>query len=164
MYNTSFWSLIQLGGLDNKEAEKTLAVSSHQYLSRFWLIVIGNSGSGQERDPLFPVLNKLQQRTRDLQKGQRHLPRCMLNDPYPCSHSANSEQYELVDPNSHNVVQMVEAQAEPLQQSKTQKEKDRKSRAKARIVVEHLDIIKDEFWDRRPWLLSGKPGKIPKEP
>lgn len=80
------------------------------------------------------------------------------------SHGANSEQYELVDPNSHNVVQMVEAQAEPIQQSKTQKEKDRKSRAKARIVVEHLDIIKDEFWDRRPWLLSGKPGKIPKEP
>lgn len=54
--------------------------------------------------------------------------------------------------------------AEPVQQSKTQAEKDRKKRAKARIVVEHLDIIKDDFWDRRPWLLSGKPGKIPKEP
>jgi tRNA(His) guanylyltransferase len=25
LYNTAFWSLIQLGGLDNKEAEKTLA-------------------------------------------------------------------------------------------------------------------------------------------
>jgi tRNA(His) guanylyltransferase len=54
--------------------------------------------------------------------------------------------------------------AEPVQQSKTQSENDRKRRAKARIVVEHLDIIKDEFWDRRPWLLSNKPGKIPKEP
>ena len=28
LYNTAFWKLIQLGGLDNKEAEKTLAVRS----------------------------------------------------------------------------------------------------------------------------------------
>jgi tRNA(His) guanylyltransferase len=48
-------------------------------------------------------------------------------------------------------------------QSKSQSEKDRKKRAKAAIVVEHLDIIQDEFWNRRPWLLSNKPGKIPKE-
>lgn len=27
LYNTSFWALIQHGGLDNKEAEKTLTVS-----------------------------------------------------------------------------------------------------------------------------------------
>jgi tRNA(His) guanylyltransferase len=48
--------------------------------------------------------------------------------------------------------------------SKTQEEKDRKRRAKARITVQHIDIIKDEFWERRPWLLSNKPGEIPKEP
>ena len=28
LYNTTFWSLIQLGGLDNKDAEKLLAVCS----------------------------------------------------------------------------------------------------------------------------------------
>lgn len=48
--------------------------------------------------------------------------------------------------------------------SKTQEEKDRKRRAKARVTIEHLDIIKDEFWEKRPWLLSNKPGKVPKEP
>jgi tRNA(His) guanylyltransferase len=48
--------------------------------------------------------------------------------------------------------------------SKTQQEKEKKKRAKARITVQHVDIIKDEFWERRPWLLSNKPGKIPKEP
>ena len=47
--------------------------------------------------------------------------------------------------------------------SKTQEEKDRKRRAKAIITVQHVDVIKDEFWERRPWLLSNKPGKIPKE-
>jgi tRNA(His) guanylyltransferase len=48
--------------------------------------------------------------------------------------------------------------------SKTQEENDKKRRAKARITVQHVDVIKDEFWERRPWLLSNKPGKIPKEP
>jgi tRNA(His) guanylyltransferase len=43
--------------------------------------------------------------------------------------------------------------------SKTQKEKVRKARARAKVVVRHLDIIKDEFWEKRPWILSGKPGK-----
>ncbi|KAM7224382.1 tRNA guanylyltransferase [Rhypophila decipiens] len=73
--------------------------------------------------------------------------------------------YELVDPGTHNVAQEVEQVAgEPTQQSKTQRDNDKKKRAKARVTVEHLDIIKDDFWDRRPWLLSNKPGRVPKEP
>jgi tRNA(His) guanylyltransferase len=40
-------------------------------------------------------------------------------------------------------------------------EKDKKSRRKVEIVIEHVDFIKDEFWNRRPWLLSGRPGKLP---
>ncbi|POR38972.1 tRNA(His) guanylyltransferase [Tolypocladium paradoxum] len=71
--------------------------------------------------------------------------------------------YELVDPDSHRVAEEMDDLAEPVQQSKSQAEKDKKRRSKARVVVEHLDIIKDEFWDRRPWILSGKPGKVPKE-
>ena len=39
--------------------------------------------------------------------------------------------------------------------SKTAAEKQRKLRTKAEIVVEHVDIIKDEFWLQRPWILSG---------
>lgn len=53
--------------------------------------------------------------------------------------------------------------AQPVESSKTQTEKDRKKREKARVLVEHLDIIKDDFWERRPWLLSNKPGRIRKE-
>lgn len=69
-----------------------------------------------------------------------------------------------MEPGSHNAAVEADNVAEPVQQSKTQSERDRKRRAKARIVVEHLDIIKDDFWDRRPWLMSNKPGEIPKEP
>jgi tRNA(His) guanylyltransferase len=55
-------------------------------------------------------------------------------------------------------------EVEQAETSKTQAEKDRKKKAKARITVQHVDIIRDDFWERRPWLLSNKPGKIPKEP
>lgn len=68
-----------------------------------------------------------------------------------------------MEPGSHNVAVEADNLAEPIAQSKTQVDKEKKKRAKARVVIEHLDIIKDEFWDKRPWILSNKPGKIPKE-
>ncbi|KAI1807034.1 tRNA guanylyltransferase [Daldinia bambusicola] len=71
--------------------------------------------------------------------------------------------YELVEPGTHDVANTADELAEAVQQSKTQNEKDRKRRTKAKVVVDHVDIIKDEFWQRRPWILSNKPGKIPKE-
>ncbi|KAF2268382.1 Thg1-domain-containing protein [Lojkania enalia] len=46
----------------------------------------------------------------------------------------------------------------PKELSRTAKEKDRKKRQRARIVVEHVDIIKDAFWERRPWILRGSAG------
>lgn len=53
----------------------------------------------------------------------------------------------------------AEAPEEAAVLSKTQSEKMRKARTKARVVVEHVDIHKDEFWAKRPWILSGIPGK-----
>lgn len=76
----------------------------------------------------------------------------------------SKSQYELVDPESHAVAFEMDDLAEPVQQSRSQAEKDKKKRSKAKVVVEHMDIIKDDFWDRRPWILSNKPGRVPKEP
>ena len=53
----------------------------------------------------------------------------------------------------------TEARVEAAVPSRTRTEKLRKARAKARVIVEHVDIIKDDFWEKRPWILSGKPGK-----
>ena len=38
--------------------------------------------------------------------------------------------------------------------SKTQLAKQRKRHAKAVITIEHVDIIKDAFWEERPWILG----------
>jgi len=48
-------------------------------------------------------------------------------------------------------------------QSKTQAEKERKKKMKASIAVEHVDIIRDEFWEARPWILAGSRGRQPVE-
>ncbi|KAL7943170.1 tRNAHis guanylyltransferase [Trichoderma barbatum] len=127
LYNTAFWKLMQLGGLDNKEAEKTLAgtlaADKNEILFSRFQINYNNE----------PEMFK---------KG-----------------SIVFREYELAEPSSHNVAVAADALAEPVVQSKSQAEKDKKRRAKAKVVVQHLDIIKDEFWDRRPWILSGKPGQ-----
>ncbi|KAI1766638.1 tRNA guanylyltransferase [Hypoxylon sp. FL1150] len=131
LYNTTFWSLVQLGGIDAKEAENllkgTLAADKNELLFSKFQINYNNE----------PEIFK---------KG-----------------SVIYRDYELVEPGSHDVAKAADELAEPVQQSKTQNENDKKRRAKARVLIDHGDIIKDDFWERRPWLLSNKPGKIPKQ-
>ncbi|KAL4740508.1 Thg1 C terminal domain-containing protein [Aspergillus similis] len=72
-------------------------------------------------------------------------------------------QYQLEE---RKPLQAPAEEERPLVQgniSKSQQEKLRKLRRKAQVVVEHVDIIKDDFWERRPWILSGKPGRLPAE-
>lgn len=44
--------------------------------------------------------------------------------------------------------------------SKTAQQQEKKSKAKAGIAIEHLDIIKNEFWQQRSWILSGRAGRL----
>ncbi|KAK4166662.1 tRNA guanylyltransferase [Cladorrhinum sp. PSN259] len=131
LYNTTFWALIQQGGIDALEAEQmlkgTLAADKNEILWSKFNINYNNE----------PSIYK---------KG-----------------SVIFRDYELVQSGSQPKAAEIDQLTEPIQQSKTQADKDKKTRAKAQVVVEHLDIIKDDFWDQRPWLLSNKPGK-PKAP
>ena len=79
--------------------------------------------------------------------------------------SLQSSQYELVDATTSSPALNEEALTAPeMALSKTQAEKERKARQKAKIVVQHVDFIKDDFWEQRPWILSNRPGKIKREP
>lgn len=76
-------------------------------------------------------------------------------------------QYQLEEPKKGKRLEGEEEEQIPSvpekEVSKTQQEKLRRLRRKAKVVVEHVDIIKDDFWERRPWILSNKPGKLPVE-
>ena len=47
--------------------------------------------------------------------------------------------------------------SETSELSRIQKEKEGKPRVRASIKIAHTDIIKDDFWNQRPWLLSDHP-------
>ena len=84
------------------------------------------------------------------------------NEPEICRKgSVVFREYELDEPQDPDQ-EMDDSSSADAQQnalSKTQAEKLRKERTKARVVVKHLDIIKDEFWKRRSWILGGKAGR-----
>lgn len=44
--------------------------------------------------------------------------------------------------------------------SRTQMERERKRKMKAEVVVEHVDLIQDGFWEARPYILAGKNREI----
>ncbi|KAK4626417.1 tRNA(His) guanylyltransferase [Fulvia fulva] len=48
---------------------------------------------------------------------------------------------------------------EATEGSRSQMEREKKRKQKARIVVEHVDIIQDTFWEKRPWILATKKGE-----
>ncbi|KAK3383029.1 Thg1 C terminal domain-containing protein [Lasiosphaeria ovina] len=134
LYNTTFWALIQLGGMSSTEAGEKL----------------NGTFSKDKNELLYSQFNINYNNEPEIYKKG----------------SVVFRDYELVEPGTHNTASEGESIAElaAQPQSKTQVDNDRKRRTKARVVIEHLDIIRDDFWDRRPWLLSNKPGKIPKEP
>ncbi|RKF80341.1 tRNA guanylyltransferase [Golovinomyces cichoracearum] len=129
LYNTTFWSLIQLGGLDAATAEKelsgTLSADKNEILFSRFKINYNNE----------PEIYK---------KG-----------------SVIYHNYELIDATTTcRVTDENSDQIGGLQISKAEEERNRKRKVKAGIILQHLDIIKDEFWVKRPWLISNKPGKI----
>ncbi|OBT49679.1 hypothetical protein VE04_09205 [Pseudogymnoascus sp. 24MN13] len=133
LYNTTFWTLIQQGGMDAKAAEAelagTLAADKNEILfSRF--------GMNYNNEP-------------DIYKKG----------------SIVFRDYELVEATTSSPALNEEALTAPeIALSKTQAEKERKARQKAKVVVQHVDFIKDDFWEQRPWILSNRPGKIKREP
>lgn len=77
------------------------------------------------------------------------------------SHFLTSGQYELQEPKSATASTEDDSSVPEPKQSRSQQDKLKKLRRKAQVVIDHVDIIKDDFWERRPWILSNKPGKLP---
>lgn len=60
----------------------------------------------------------------------------------------------------------VPTRAEILSKESTQKmsksaqDKERKSKERAGVQLENCDLINNDFWHRRPWILSGRAGRL----
>ncbi|KAI4114463.1 MAG: hypothetical protein LQ345_004756 [Seirophora villosa] len=121
LYNTTFWALVQKGGMLRAEAEETLkgsvAADKNEILfSRF----------GMNYNDELEQFRKGSVMYRDYEDETKAL----LNTAPSKSH-----------------------QGEP---SRTQKEKGKKRPRKAEITLQCTDLIRDEFWNARPWLFSDR--------
>ena len=132
LYNTTFWAMVLQGGMSQTMAEEelkgTLAKDKNEILfSRFGINYNGEGEMFRKGSCVF--------REYDGVDGDGTRRRSGDNGP--------GEDGD-------------EAVSEGQVRSKTQQEKLKKARQKAKIVVKHVDIIKDEFWDARLWILGGK--------
>ncbi|KAE8353749.1 Thg1 C terminal domain-containing protein [Aspergillus coremiiformis] len=137
LYNTTFWTMVQQGGMSNTDAEQELQ----------------GTVSSDKNEILFKRFDINYNNEEEIYKKGSVLYR----------------QYQLEDvksqsePGSGVLVEEEGNFAQETKTSRSQQDKLRKLRRKAQVVVDHVDVIKDEFWERRPWILSGKPGKLPTE-
>ena len=133
LYNTTFWALVQQGGMSPTAAEEQLkgTVSSDKNE-----ILWSQFGINYNNEPDM------------FKKGS------VVFRDYVLESAAIERDADKVEDGE-------EATGVAMSMSKTQAEKIRKLRQRAKVVTGHVDIIKDEFWIRRPWIRSGKPGKLP---
>ncbi|KAL2828129.1 Thg1 C terminal domain-containing protein [Aspergillus pseudoustus] len=136
LYNTTFWYMVQEGKISNTDAEQELK----------------GTVASDKNEILFKRFGINYNNEKEMYKKG----------------SVVFRQYQIEETKTGSDSKAQHGQGEeepgaPEKISKTQLEKIRRQRRKAQVVVEHVDIIKDEFWERRPWILSGKPGKLPTE-
>lgn len=141
LYNTTFWALVQQGGMTHTEAEEhlkgTVSGDKNEILwSRF--------GINYNNEPEM------------YKKGSVVFREYALKDVEQAGEENAATRSEKV---AETCDEDDEGSAPTEAISKTQAEKMRKARAKAKVVTKHVDIIRDEFWIQRPWIRSGKPGR-----
>ncbi|KAK8181271.1 Thg1 C terminal domain-containing protein [Phyllosticta citribraziliensis] len=156
LYNTTFWTLINRGGMSATAAEQRLS----------------GTVSADKNEILFKEFGINYNNEHDLYKKGTVLYRDYeLEESSPSSVTAEAssssglnptEDYSAT-PNAQIAPSMASADAAIAVVSKTQAEKEKKKRAKVGVKIEHVDVIKDDFWQRRPWILSGRAGKLKDE-
>lgn len=139
LYNTTFWAMVQKSGLDGTAAEEELKGTLSSDKNE---ILFSRYGINYNNEPEM------------FRKGSVVFREYELEEPGKV-HGNGTDAVEV----GSRVEASTEVPEEDVVPSKTQAEKLRKARVKTKVIIEHVDIIKDEFWEKRPWILSGKPGK-----
>ncbi|KLJ06147.1 tRNA(His) guanylyltransferase [Blastomyces silverae] len=138
LYNTTFWNMILRGGMSNTEAEKALQ----------------GTVSGDKNEILFSRFGINYNNEPEMYKKGSVIFR---------DYEIQPQTEKKVGGGSKETEYQVEEEGPPAEMTKSQMARLRKIQKKATIVVTHLDIIRDDFWDQRPWILSNKPGRLPGE-
>lgn len=130
LYNTTFWALVNKGGMEAAAAEKALS----------------GTDSKDKNEILFSKF----------QINYNNEPEIFKKGSVVFRYYEDYQNSVAMQQAGSVATSEGTGTAVPTAPSKTAMEKQRKRKQKAKIVVEHVDIIKDKFWDERPWILEGK--------
>ena len=160
LYNTTFWALVQKGGMDATQAEERLKVFclNHVSIVTFELILMQGTVASEKNEILFSEFGMNYNNEVDMSKKGSIVYRNVCDEnAHSTREAADVIQYDTSSSEfGRETGASAVSNSEKSGSSKTQKEKNRKWRGKASIKIEHTDIIRDNFWDQRPWLLSGQ--------
>lgn len=160
LYNTTFWSLIQHNGMSNTDAEKKLKGT---FASDKNEILFQNGINYNNEQAIYrkgTVLYRDYELATPLD-GSSDILEAVVSDTEDVT---AREELLIKQVEGHTGALDIDGTSSPAQLSKTARERERKSKAKAGIKMEHCDLINNDFWHRRPWILSGRAGKLKKRP
>jgi tRNA(His) guanylyltransferase len=147
LYNTTFWSLVLHNGMTNTDAESRLQGTTSADKNE---ILFHNGINYNNEEPIYRKGTALY---RDYElasalEGSSDILEAVVSD--------------TEDVSTREEFLAQEGREVSTRMSKTASEKERKSKEKAGIKVEHCDLINNDFWHLRPWILSGRAGKLRK--
>lgn len=135
LYNTTFWALVLKGGMNGAEAEEELRGSLSKDKNEILWARFGINYNNEE----------------EIYKKGSVVLRVLEEKVNATEEAAGSEHVD--DEKSRQRSKAVD----PM--SKNQLEKEKKRKMKAKIAVEHVDIIGGRFWEQRPYVLASKRGE-----
>ncbi|KAK6522749.1 tRNA-His guanylyltransferase [Arthrobotrys megalospora] len=143
LYNTTFWALIQQGGMTPQEAEKelmgTLAKDKNE-------ILFGRFGVNYNNE------EEMFKKGSVVYRNYGAVPESSSDDKV----DEKEDDLEKKEAAGKETSSPAEAQKG---KSRSQQKREAKKLAKAEVVIEHVDIIKDTFWEKRPWILHWTLGR-----
>ncbi|KAF2218476.1 Thg1 C terminal domain-containing protein [Elsinoe ampelina] len=154
LYNTTFWAMVNQGGQSPTDAELelkgTFSADKNEILfSRFGI----NYNNEPEVYKKGTVIYRDLSDTTGSSSTTNPLEGTSRSSAETTSRNAGTTSPDSSTTSPPTNTTSTSTTAPP---SKTQLDKERKRKLKATLVAEHVDIIKDGFWERRPWILAGR--------
>jgi len=165
LYNTTFWALVQQGGMSAQEAEKALSGTysndKHELLFKRFGVNYNNEAEIWKKGSV--IFRDMREKTAEKQAENGLIVEGTLSSADTTAASSPSSltttksgiHENSLLPNTAITKTSNNTHDNTRSLSRTQQEKQRKRRAKAVITISHVDVIKDTFWAGHPWILNG---------
>lgn len=155
LYNTTFWAMVQRGGQSGTEAELELKVCDCSFGKCGKQLTLGDKGTlaADKNEILFSRFGINHNNEPEVYKKGTTIYRDVSPDT----------SYTPLETSADSVLEKKRSSSPPPTEeptSKSQADKERKKQQKAALTIYHGDIIRDDFWTERPWILAERNPRV----